>query len=297
MWQQKANFAIAWMCQRLGVSRASYYRWAQPARLTPTAERHAELSVAVQDEFEKSGHMAGRDQLTKILNTQGTKVASGTVGSIMNEYGLRSRRMRAWKKTTVNDPEARTEHIQNHMLDKHGKRDFTSSVPGTKLVGDITYLKTGSGWLYLATVIDLATRMVIGWSMASNMRTPLIIDAMAMARKHGRLAADGVIFHSDRGSQYTSGAFQKWCAGNNVTQSMGLTGVCWDNAVAENFFSHLKTEMYHHYDFPNHLSARTAVMEYIESWYNRRRPHSNNQGLPPARALADYQNQSKQIAA
>lgn len=130
MWQQKANFAIAWMCRRLGVSRASYYQWAQPAVLTPTAEKHAELSVAVQDEFEKSGQMAGRDQLTKILNTQWTDGASGTVGSIMNEYGLRSRRSQAWKKTTVNDPEARTEHIQNDMLDKHRKLDFTSSVPG-----------------------------------------------------------------------------------------------------------------------------------------------------------------------
>lgn len=102
---------------------------------------------------------------------------------------------------------------------------------------------------------------------------------------------------SDRGAQYTSGDFQKWRAGNNVTQSMGLTRVCWDNAVAENFFSHLKTEMYHHYDFPNHLSARTAIMEYIESWYYRRQPHSNNQGLPPATALPNYQNQFKRIAA
>ncbi|MDD0858072.1 DDE-type integrase/transposase/recombinase [Arthrobacter alpinus] len=114
------------------------------------------------------------------------------------------------------------------MLDADGKRDFTATVPGTKLVGDITYLKTASCWLYLATVIDLATRMVVGWSMASHMRTELIIDAITMARDHGRLHPDGAIFNSDRGSQYTSGDFQKWCAGNNVTQSMGEVGVCWD---------------------------------------------------------------------
>ncbi|MFF5794563.1 hypothetical protein ACFY5D_21175 [Paeniglutamicibacter sp. NPDC012692] len=132
------------MCQRLGVSRASYYRWAQPAGLAPTASRHAQLSVAVQQEFENSDQMAGRAQLTKFLNGQGIKVAAGTVGSIMNEYGLKSWRMRAWKKTTVNDPEARAEHIKNHMHDEHGKRDFAAGVPETRLVGDITYLKTCS---------------------------------------------------------------------------------------------------------------------------------------------------------
>lgn len=297
MWQEKANFAIAWMCRRLRVSRASYYRWTAPTEATPTARRHADLASEVAKEFEDHAQMAGRDQLTKLLNQRGIKVAAGTVGSIMNKAGLRARRMRAWKRTTVIDPAARTEHIKNHMLDEHGKRDFTAQIPGTRLVGDITYLKTGPGWLYLATVIDLATRMVVGWSMDSNMRTTLIINALGMARDHGRLHPDGAIFHSDRGTQYTSGEFQKWCAGNKITQSMGLTGVCWDNAVAENFFSHLKTEMYHHSDFQNHLSARTAVMEYIESWYNRCRPHSNNQGLSPARALAEYQQQSESAAA
>lgn len=144
--------------------------------------------------------------------------------------------MRAWKNTTVSDPSARTEHIKNHMLDSQGKRDFTATVPGTRLVGDITYLKTGSGWLYVATVIDLATRMVVGWSMDSNMRTPLVINALAMARDHGCLYPEGAIFHSDRGLQYTSEQFQTWCAGNKITQSMGLTGVCWDNGSRGEFF-------------------------------------------------------------
>lgn len=164
------------------------------------------------------------------------------------------------------------------------------------MVGDITYLQTGSGWLYLATVIDLATRMVVGGPWPP-MRTSLIIDALSMARDHDRLHPGGSVFHSDRGSQYTSAWFQDWCAANSVTQSMGEVGVCWHNAVAESFFSHLKTEMYHHHDFPNHMAARTAVMEYIESWYNRRRPHANNVGLPPARALDQYQNAINQVAA
>lgn len=219
--QEKASFPITWMCRKLGVSRASYYRWSNPTGLTPTVTLHLKLKDEVTQEFENSNQMAGRDQLTTLLNQRGVNVSSGTVGSIMNELGLRARRMRAWKKTTVSDPSARTEHIKNHMLDKHGKRDFTATVPGTRLVGDITYLKTGSGWLYLATVIDLATRMVVGWSMDSNMRTPLVINALAMARDHGRLHPKGAIFHPDRGSQYTSGDFQTWCAATRSPNPWG----------------------------------------------------------------------------
>uniref|UniRef100_UPI001E50AC1F DDE-type integrase/transposase/recombinase n=1 Tax=Cryobacterium sp. Y57 TaxID=2048287 RepID=UPI001E50AC1F len=115
------------------------------------------------------------------------------------------------------------------------------------------------------SAIDLCTRMVVGWSMASHMRTSLIVDAMEMARDHGYLDPNGAVFHSDRGTQYTSGLFQKWCAAYQVTQSMGAVGLCWDNAVAESFFSHMKTEVYHQHEFENHLAARTAVMEYIES--------------------------------
>lgn len=247
--------------------------------------------------FHREKKMAGRDQIRAILSHEGVSVAQGTVGTIMREQGLEAIRVRAWKKTTTSDPAARTSHIKNHMLDADGNRDFDATVPGTKLVGDITYLQTGSGWLYLAVVIDLATRMVVGWSMASHMRTSLVIDALRMARDHGRLHPSGAVFHSDRGAQYTSNVFQEWCAANQVTQSMGEVGVCWDNAVAESFFSHLKTEMYHHQVFGNHLAARTSVMEYIESWYNRRRPHTYNQGLPPARALAEYQDQVQLIAA
>lgn len=294
---QRANFPIDWMCHKLSVSRASYYRWTRPTDPTPTGTRHVELAARVKRAFDAAKGKAGRDQITHILAAEGIKIAAGTVGAIMRELGLRAVRMRAWKKTTTADPDARTEHIVNHMLDADGRRDFSSPAPGTKLCGDITYLRTGSGWLYLATVIDLHTRMVIGWSMASHMRTSLVIDALVMARDHGHLAAAKVVFHSDRGSQYTSSEFQSWCRTNNVTQSMGAVGTCWDNAVAECFFSHLKTEMYHQQHFVNHLQARTAVMEYIESWYNRRRPHGFNQGLTPAAALAAHQAACRPAAA
>jgi len=271
------------------VSRASFYRWRNPKGLSPRQVRHDKLIEDVTGLFEKEEGRAGRDQLTLMLNAKGVDVSAPTVGTIMREKGLRAVRTRAWKKTTEQDPQAKTAHIRNHVLDEHGKRDFTSTVPGTRLCGDITYLRTGEGWLYLATVIDLCTGMVIGWSMAAHMRASLCTDALVMARDHGRIDPDGAIFHSDRGAQYTSSAFQKWCAGNRVTQSMGEVGVCWDNAVAENFFSHLKTEMYHHHTFANRLAARTAVMDYIEGWYNRRRPNRRAGGIPPATALADHQ--------
>jgi transposase InsO family protein len=187
--------------------------------------RHQELATAVTELYTKEAGRAGRDQLTLVLNANGTKVSAATVGAIMRENGLRAVRTQAWKRTTVQDPQARTAHIENHMLDDQGKRDFTSTVPGTRLVGDITYLRTGEGWLYLATVIDLFSGMVIGWAMAEHMRASLCTAALRMAWNHGHLDEHSVIFHSDRGTQYTSEEFQKWCDQNKVTQSMGKVGV------------------------------------------------------------------------
>lgn len=259
--------------------------------------RHQTLVEAVAGKFNDAQGRAGRDQLTRMLNHDGISVSQPTVGAIMREQGLRAVRTRAWKKTTEQDPQAKTAHIENHMLDANGKRDFSSEVPGTRLCGDITYLKTGEGWLYLATVIDLCTGMVIGWNMDRHMRTELCTGALAMARDHGYLHADGAVFHSDRGTQYTSAEFQRWCTGNNVIQSMGKVGVCWDNAVAENFFSHLKTEFYHHHSFTSRLAARTSVMDYIESWYNRKRPNARAGHRPPAAALTTHQTHDQESLA
>lgn len=284
---------MVWLCRALKVSRASYYRWRKPSAPSPRAVRHQELVTAVTSLYTDEEGRAGRDQLTLILNEKGVKVSAPTVGSIMRANGLRAVRTQAWKTTTVQDPQAKTAHIENHMLDSEGKRDFTSSVPGTRLVGDITYLRTGEGWLYLATVIDLFSGMVIGWAMAAHMRVSLCTAALQMARNHGHLSGSSVIFHSDRGTQYTSDEFQNWCGSNGVTQSMGKIGVCWDNAVAENFFSHLKTEFYHHQRYGSRLAARTGVMEYIEGWYNRRRPNKRAGGTAPLTAHTAYKTSTR----
>jgi len=279
------------MCTVLGIARASFYRWLQRKDAGPTKRRarHQELVAAVKAKVKATKGMAGRQALTVLLNEDGVKVSETTVGAIMRAHDLQAKRLRAFKTTTVQDPQANTAHIVNHMLDEEGNRDFSSSVPGARLCGDITYLRTGEGWLYLATVLDLCTGMVIGWSMADHMRTSLVIDAMEMARDHGYMNPDQALYHSDRGSQFTSARFQAWCAGNGVTQSMGTVGVCWDNAVAENFFSHLKTEFYHHETFATRLEARTAVMEYIEGWYNRQRPNVRAGFRAPATAWTQYQ--------
>ncbi|WP_235605023.1 IS3 family transposase, partial [Enteractinococcus helveticum] len=205
---QKANYSIAMMCRVLQVSRASFYRWCQPKQPSPRQVRHQQLVAAVKAEYEDAEGMAGRRQLTRLLNTKGIEVSESTVGAIMRVHDLRAIRTMAWKQTTVQDPQARTEHIDNHMIDDHGDRDFSSETPGTRLVGDITYLKTGQGWLYLATVIDLCTGMVIGWNTANHMRTDLCIGALAMARDQGYLHPDQAIYHTDRGAQFTSAQFQ-----------------------------------------------------------------------------------------
>lgn len=152
-------------------------------------------------------------------------------------------------------------------------RDFESPVPTYKLVGDITYLRTGEGWLFLSTVIDLNTRMVVGWALSERMTADIVASALEAARSRGYVA-EGAIFHSDRGAQYTSRLVAEWAAAHGVRLSVGRTGSCHDNAVAESFFATLKNEMYHRRSFPTRAEARRAVVGFIEGYYNRRRPHS-----------------------
>lgn len=180
------------MCARLGIPRASYYRWLDQKE-SATAARRRELTGRVKTMFDSSDGIFGHRMVHTKLVAVGVEVSVGTVAAIMAENGWAAKRMRAFKRTTIpSDPE-------KVFADLIG-RDFTSAVPGTRLVGDITYLRTGEGWLYLATVIDLCTRMVVGWAMADHMRASLVTGALVMARDRGHLAPDA-IFHSDRGTQ------------------------------------------------------------------------------------------------
>jgi len=281
--EQAEIYPVTMMCRLLGVARSSYYAWTQRQAAPPPARqaRHQQLTAAIVTRFQATHGRVGRRPMRQLLAQDGIRCAPGTVHRIMAEQGLQANRRRAGKRTTQRDPTVRTAHIANHCQDATGQRSFTSMVLGRNTVSDITYLPTREGWLYLAVVLDLATRAVIGWAMRPTLHTELVTAAVTMAYQHGHLTA-GAIVHSDRGSQYTSTTFQSVCAGLGVTQSMGATGVCWDNAVAESFFATLKSDLAVEVGtFPTRHDARAWVVPYIEGWYNRRRPHSHNQGVPP----------------
>lgn len=279
---ERGTYPIAWMCQQLRVPRSSFYAWRDRAgQVTATQARRDKLAEQIERVFTKQRGTAGCRRIAAELNDEGYPCSVGLVASLMREKGLAAIQPRAWKRTTVADHHA---PVFPDLLD----RNFAPEAGdvGERLVGDITYLRTGQGWLYLAVVIDLATRMVIGWQMAEHMRTSLVTDALDMAVVHGRVAK-GAIFHSDHGSQYTSEEFGKYCLERGIRQSMGRTGVCWDNAAAESFFSSLKNEMFHHQVFKTRGRTRFAIADYIEVFYNRTRLHSTIGYRAPADAWAD----------
>jgi len=276
---EKANYPIVKGCHWLGVSRSGYYEWlAAPA--TAAARRRVTLAGLVAEVHAHSRQTYGSRRVTAALHASGYPVSRRLVRALMRAQGLKACQPRPWRRTTLpgDTPAAVPDRVN---------RDFTAAEPGTRLVGDITYVRTWTGWLYLATVIDLATRKVIGWSMAEHMRTTLIVDALAMAHGTGRLRPD-CVFHSDRGTQYTSAEFVAALAARNLLGSMGRTGICWDNAAAESFFASLKKELVHRTVFPTQAKARTAIAEYIEVFYNRQRLHSSLGYRTPAQAEADH---------
>jgi putative transposase len=277
------------MCPLLQIPRSTYYDWTHRAsELTATAARRAALGVMVCEVFDEFLETYGCRRVTLVLNERGYPCCVNTVAEMMRAQGLEAVQPRGFKVTTI---AGETDEMPPDLIG----RDFTAPAPGTRLVGDITYLRTGQGWLYLATVIDLYTRMVVGWALADHMRTSLVTDALAMAGAHGHLRP-GAVFHSDRGTQYTSKEFEKYCKTHNIARSVGRTGICYDNAVAESFFGTLKNEMYHRLSFPTRKQATFAVVNFIELFYNRKRHHSTLGYRTPAQALRDYR-ATEQIAA
>jgi len=270
------------MCRLLGIPRSSFYAWRHRVE-TATAARRRLLAVQVKSVFDRGRGAYGCRRVTAALNRDGHECSVGLVAELMRQLGLRAVQPRAYKRTTI---PAQTRAQAPDLIG----RNFTAAGPGQRLVGDITYLKTGEGWLYLATVIDLATRMVVGWQLAEHMRTSLVVDALAMAVDAGHVQRDA-IFHSDRGAQYASAEFTAFRQRKHVRTSVGRTGVCWDNAAAETFFAALKNEMYHHHHFATRARARFAVADYIEVFYNRIRLHSTLGYRTPAEALTEYRTQ------
>ena len=270
--EQRRNVAKA--CELLEVSTSAFYDW---HRHTPTMRQLADEQLAerVQALFDQSRGTYGWPRVHRALRNEGVHVSRKRVARIMREKGLVGRCKRRSTRTTISDPQTRAVDLL--------KRAFG---PGTVeldrvYVSDITYLRTWEGWLYLATVIDLSSRRVVGWAMAEHMRAELVCDAlrMAIAARH---PAPGLLFHSDRGTQYTSTEFTDLLAEHKMVQSLSRPRQCWDNAVAESFFSSLKLELVHRRPWATRESARRAIFEYVEVFYNRRRLHSSLGYLTPA---------------
>lgn len=276
-------YPVVKMCAWLHVSTSGFYDHCSAVQ-TDRARRRTLVTEHVRAAFELGRSTYGVRRVHQILtrshDPQVASCSAKLVRSIMAELGLKACQPRAYKTTTEPDPDVAG------PADLVG-RDFTANQPGVKLVGDITYIRTWIGWLYLATVIDCCTREVIGWSMATHMRTSLICDAITMAAGRGHLQP-GAIFHSDRGAQYTSAEFAAHLRAFTLRGSMGKVGQCWDNAMAESFFASLKNELVYRTVFPTHEHARRAVAEYIEVFYNRTRLHSALGYKTPAQAAAEY---------
>jgi putative transposase len=275
------------MCRWLQVSKSGYYEWLnRPA--SATAQRRQLLTIKIQALFEACDATYGYRRLHAELVRGGEQVGPQLVRELMRELGLVACQPRPWRTTTtVQGGE------QTAVPDLVG-RDFTTDAPGRKLVGDITYIRTWAGWLYLATVIDCFNREVIGYAMADHMRTSLVTDALAMAARNHRLAVD-CIFHSDRGTQYTSTEFGAKLATLQMRQSLGRTGCCYDNALAESFFAALKNERVHRTVYPTRNKAKQDLAHYIEIFYNRQRLHSALDYRTPHEVRIEYLNQ--QLAA
>ena len=266
----------------MSVSRSCYYEWLNSPKTEREKENEQLLEILVML-FQKGRGNYGTRRLKKKFAELGMIVSRRRIGRLMNQAGLSCKTKKKFKATTDSK---HTKSIAPNLLD----RQFSVPQSDRYYVGDITYLATSEGWLYLAVVIDLFSRKIVGWSMDSRMKAKLVNDALLMALWKRKPDKD-LIWHTDRGSQYASDSHRTILKEHHIIQSMSRKGNCWDNAVSESFFHTLKTELTHHCQFQTREEAKQAVFEYIEVFYNRERLHSANGYLSPV----DYEEQ--QIAA
>lgn len=262
--------SVARMCELLGVSRSGYYDWAarQGAGPGPRVKRYLEVRALVVAAHEESDGVYGAPRITAQLRADGEKVATKTVAKAMREEGIAGVSPRPWRPvTTISDPSP-------HAIPDLVSRRFDTGELNTVWTSDITYLPTGEGWLYLCAVRDGCSRRVLGYAFSDSLHTDLVEQAVRRAVTFRESPAPGVILHADRGCQYTSQQLHEVAVELGVRLSVGRTGVCWDNAQQESFWSTLKTEFYNRYEFTTRAAAVRGVTEWIETVYNRRRRHS-----------------------
>lgn len=270
---EKVNYPITLMCKVLNVARSAYYAWVHRKPSVRDKENEV-LSEKIQQIYQESRQTYGSPRIHASLLAQGFRLGRQRVIRLMAKLGIRARHQRPFKRTTDSThPFPVADNVLN--------RDFTTSEPDRGWVADITYIATTEGWLYLAVIIDLFSRRVVGWSMAEHMRTELVSTALEAALGQRRPAEAGLVFHSDRGSQYASTDYQAALKLFDITSSMSRRANCWDNAVAESFFGTLKTELIAPMTFATRAMAKTAIAEWIEVFYNRQRIHSTIGYLSP----------------
>ena len=261
------------MCRVLEVKRSGYYAWRSRG---PSARQAAntELVAQIEEVHAWSRRTYGSPRMREELGARGIACGRHRLARLMREHGIRPKQKRRFQVTT--DSSHGRPVAENHL-----GRQFQVEKPNTVWAGDITYIPTAQGWLYLAVVLDLASRRVVGWSMRENLEREGVLDALGMALEQRRPTA-GLLAHSDRGSQYASADHQELLAKHGIRCSMSRKGDCWDNAVVESFFATLKTELLDQEIFRTRAQARAEIFEYIEVWYNRQRRHSTLGYVSPA---------------
>ena len=259
------EFPVKLMCKVLEVSTSGYYAWrGRPPSKREMANRA--LTAKIKEEFEKSGETYGSPRIYQVMRKLGLMCSPKRVARLMRAAGLKAKQTRRYRSTTKRNKADRA--APNRL-----KRDFSAMAPNRKWVTDITYIATQEGWLYLAAIMDLFSRRIVGWAMSKRMTSDLTLRALDMAIRRCR-PESGLIHHSDQGSQYTDSEYQAVLTAHSIVASMNGAGTWYDNAPMESFFGTLKSELVHHRAYRTRAEASPDLFYYIEAWYNRRRLHS-----------------------
>jgi len=272
--ERRGEWPVAQLCSALGVSRSGYYAWRSREASAAEARRET-LTAEVAEVHAQMKGRYGSPRVHAELVARGVPCCENTVARVMREAGIAAKTTRKFRQTTdSNHPHP----VAENVLD----RAFDPDEPNVSWVADVTYISTREGWLYLAVVVDLFSRMVVGWSMAATMTSRLVVDALDMAAARRPRGSSGLVAHSDRGSQYASEHYQRRLTEERITCSMSRRGNCWDNAPVESFFASLKKELVHGEDYATREEATASLFEYIEAFYNRIRRHSSLGYVAPA---------------
>jgi transposase InsO family protein len=265
------------MCELLDVSRSGYYAWSKRQGQAPPVrqQRREQLVEQIREVHQESHQTYGSPRVYQELRAQGQQVCENTVAKLMRENEIRSVVKKRFKIRTTESNHAHP--VAPNRLD----RCFDQPLPNQAWAADITYVRTAQGWLYLAAVIDLCSRKIVGWAMADHLRAELCLNALDMALRQRRSAGEELMHHSDRGVQYACVDYQQLLGEHGITCSMSGAGDCYDNAVMESFFKTLKVECVYQQQYATRQQAMTSIFRYIEGWYNRRRRHSSLGYLSP----------------